>query len=490
MNPRRLVLAFFLFDFALLSSSALALPACPGDRLYLKSGEALEIEFNRRPGCDVRFVTVERGVVDRKLFYPSGKTDDRRLTTRERDIPQAWSELPQKVYLKAAAETVVSFLAQTPSIPVQENPPQEVCPGMVLMLSPGEEEVIHLGMRPGCTVVWTEYEGTVEEFITYPSGKTDRRVIRPGIGEFRYAEWPSSVRVKGVTKASLKFLAQKPELPKRITQRMQPLPQAAMPSRSVPAKPIPASDRTASDYVTAALLFALGLGFIYLVIRMAKTSSVFVSGQWSTLIENLQVSSQDFYVSVQKAIARRQVPNISESRVDWKEGGLFTAYREYLRISREKEVIDICGAPYGTGFFVSWWHGELRPSGIGPTLATIAIIIALDILSGFFFASPTRLIATVLAAILIFLLIGLLVAQSAGKNWVRYVLAIPLIGWLIDRLFLPPTYYRIDSASMFRAAINQAVQEVVDQMRDAKGLRALTELERKPILRDFFQHLR
>ena len=109
MSLRWLVLSFFLF--ALRSSSALALPACPGQSFYLKTGEALEIEFNRRPGCDVRFIAVERGNVERKLFYPSGKTDNRTLTRGQKDIPEAWSELPQKAYLKAHAETVIKFLA-------------------------------------------------------------------------------------------------------------------------------------------------------------------------------------------------------------------------------------------------------------------------------------------------------------------------------------------------------------------------------------------
>jgi len=150
MSLRWLVLYCFPFTFPL--SSALALPACPGQTFYLKSGEALEIEFNRRPGCDVRFMTVERGVVDRKLFYPSGKTDERRLSARERDIPEAWSLLPQKAYLKASAETVMKFLAVSPPPAVKEKATREVCPGMVLTLSAGEEEVIRLGSRPGCPI--------------------------------------------------------------------------------------------------------------------------------------------------------------------------------------------------------------------------------------------------------------------------------------------------------------------------------------------------
>src|SRR5206468_8558778 len=98
-------------------------------------------------------------------------------------------------------------------------------------------------------------------------------------------------------------------------------------------------------------------------------------------------------------------------------------------------------------------------------------------------------VVTGAAVILLFLFVGILINRSAGKNWVRCVLVIPLIGRLMNRFFLPPTYFRIDTESMFRSAIHAAIQEVIDQMTQAKGLRALTELERKPILRDFFQRL-
>jgi hypothetical protein len=40
---------------------------------------------------------------------------------------------------------------------------------------------------------------------------------------------------------------------------------------------------------------------------------------------------------------------------------------------------------------------------------------------------------------------------------------------------------------MFQAMVNTAVQEVVEQVMSAKGLRPLTELERKPIMREFYQ---
>lgn len=45
------------------------------------------------------------------------------------------------------------------------------------------------------------------------------------------------------------------------------------------------------------------------------------------------------------------------------------------------------------------------------------------------------------------------------------------------------TYYSLDTAQMFQAAVHVAVLEVVDGITKATGSRSLTELERKPLLR-------
>jgi hypothetical protein len=81
---------------------------------------------------------------------------------------------------------------------------------------------------------------------------------------------------------------------------------------------------------------------------------------FSHLIEGLQFSPQEFYSRIERALERRQVPDLVPSRVDWKEGGPLSARREYLRLQRERLMFDVCGMPFGTGFYVSEWYGE-RP---------------------------------------------------------------------------------------------------------------------------------
>jgi hypothetical protein len=62
-------------------------------------------------------------------------------------------------------------------------------------------------------------------------------------------------------------------------------------------------------------------------------------------------------------------------------------------------------------------------------------------------------------------------------------LEIPFFGWLYAPILAPP-YYKIDTELMFQEAVRQAVHEVIDGLTTAKGIRALTELERKPILHE------
>jgi len=105
-----------------------------------------------------------------------------------------------------------------------------------------------------------------------------------------------------------------------------------------------------------------------------RARPVDLSSHWVNLFIGLRYSSQEFYARVEQVLAEREVPDITITRVDWMEGGALSARREYLRIQRERLVFDICGAPFGTGFFVSIWSGE-RPLRIGVPVLFLALIV-------------------------------------------------------------------------------------------------------------------
>ena len=87
-----------------------------------------------------------------------------------------------------------------------------------------------------------------------------------------------------------------------------------------------------------------------------------VLSHWRTFSPNFNMSSQEFYANVRKALEARKYPAISIEEVSYSEGGLHTAKRAYLRVRRENLVFDICAAPFGVDFLFSWWLAELAPT--------------------------------------------------------------------------------------------------------------------------------
>jgi hypothetical protein len=228
---------------------------------------------------------------------------------------------------------------------------------------------------------------------------------------------------------------------------------------------------------------------------MAKPTNVI--SQWCQLFENFQASSQDFYNQFEQAVEARGVPQLHWTRVEHKQGGLASGSREYLRMQRGKDAFDICAAPFGTGFFVSWWFTEpplrfgflytlafLIGIGIAANIATAIGIGIGAMLLGFAFGTFFGACFASLGIPILLWLLGSALRHGVIKGE-STVLAMPLIGWIYEKLFAPPTFYSIDTALMFQKSVHNAVLEVVDCMTANRGIRALSEAERKPILKQF-----
>ena len=208
-------------------------------------------------------------------------------------------------------------------------------------------------------------------------------------------------------------------------------------------------------------------------------------GHWAQLMEGMSESPQHFYEAVTAAVERREIPECSLRHVWWREGGVFSAKRKYLRAKRAGHHIDICGAPFGNAFFASSWLC-LPP----PNLALAVILVIAGCIVGFF-----------LTVDLINVLKTMQMPQFGTTEYWRerlieqsVWLALDVLGTLlvfifgiIRPLFFPSreTYYRVDTAEMFYRAVQNAVAEVIQGLRTEQGLRLLTEDELKPIMRGF-----
>lgn len=218
---------------------------------------------------------------------------------------------------------------------------------------------------------------------------------------------------------------------------------------------------------------------------MAAGSNVI--SHWYKLYENFQTSSLEFYAAVEAALKPREIPDTSTYRVDWKEGGLVSARREYLRVVRGRLRFDICAAPFGTGFFFSWWLTEAPPKG-NLSFAFVLVVLGLLILFVLtkILGAVMGFLAMIIAVPLVLWFIGYAIRQGQVYPEEK-ILAVPVIGPLYERFFVADTFYKQDTALMYQSAVQAAVQEIIEQITKAKGLRALSESEWKPIMREFFR---
>lgn len=148
-----------------------------------------------------------------------------------------------------------------------------------------------------------------------------------------------------------------------------------------------------------------------------------IVSSWSLLLDDFNTSALEFYGAVQAALQERKVPDVKVERTTWHEGGLFSAKREYLRVSRGELAYDICAAPYGAGYFFSAWLLSKEP--------------------------------------------------------------IPVISWLMSffgrRAF---TLYNLDTQRMFQQSVHRVVTDTISGLRTAKGLRALSPDEMRVTMKD------
>jgi hypothetical protein len=177
------------------------------------------------------------------------------------------------------------------------------------------------------------------------------------------------------------------------------------------------------------LIILLILGFIFKWIFGKDPYPERIISNWDTYFPDLPFSTMDCYASVQEIMKKREIPGIGYFTVDLKEhAGFFGNKRVYLRVMNGPTNFDICAAPYGTGFFVSWWFGEQK--------------------------------------------LGCLT---------RILLYVPIVGAYIKAKLEFKSYYILDTQSMFQHATHTAVLESIDTITSEKGLRVLTELERQPV---------
>lgn len=185
------------------------------------------------------------------------------------------------------------------------------------------------------------------------------------------------------------------------------------------------------------ILAVLGIvvGILIAIVRMEQPLLEDTISHWHATLEGVSVSTTDFYDQVQRKIFDWELPDITSKSIYLHEGSTLSCKRLYLRVRRRDLVYDIFVAPFGGGLFVSSW-----------------------------LALPS-------------------------STMLKIIAYIPLLGRLLSAIvrgFRPRTYFRVDSAICFQEITHSAVLNVLDELVSLQGATPLSELERKPVMRELY----
>lgn len=239
--------------------------------------------------------------------------------------------------------------------------------------------------------------------------------------------------------------------------------------------------------MAAAITAGTVLGLFFLLIGdWTQKSSNEVIYHWCELIKDFSTSPKEVYDIIETSIGQRKVPGLESNRVFWHEGGALSAKREYLQLARERLHFEICAAPFGTGFFVSF-RSSVLPLVIDP----LAIFIVLIIL-GLALLALVSLFGLMWGGII--LLFGLSALIFSARTALARGLAdvdgmlmkMPLFAPLYELFLRPLTYYQIDSIMMYQKAVQGATAEALEKIFGAQKVTLLPEAVPAPVMEGIY----
>ena len=204
---------------------------------------------------------------------------------------------------------------------------------------------------------------------------------------------------------------------------------------------------------------------------------------WGTVLPGIHFLAQEFYQKVEEDIRARQWPGVELLRLHHTEAGLLSHKREYLRIIRQRQVVDICAAPFGKDYFFTMREAEIQAQ---LTLTTIIIflltlfLLFTWMLSTFGFFSGGIAFGSLLI-VGVFLLFN--VMRMGLTRLDGLLLRTPVIGPIYETFFRrSTTYFQHDTRMVFLKIMDDLMKEHVDDETSAKGVKLLPCFEHQPIL--------
>jgi hypothetical protein len=219
-----------------------------------------------------------------------------------------------------------------------------------------------------------------------------------------------------------------------------------------------------------------------------------VISHWYSLVSGFNTSTKEFYDAVEQELKARQLPGLELFHVEFSEGGVLSPKREYLRMTRERLIFDVCAAPFGTSYFFSCRFAEILP--VIELWQIIVLLLAFVICVPLSFAVCVKIFGALAvfvwpAAWIAFIILAIYVMRNAValglKDLDATLVKSPVVGPLYERWFRKDTYYREDTRIMYRETVDAVVKAKVEEVTGAKGIKLIRFNDYSPILGELYK---
>jgi hypothetical protein len=219
-----------------------------------------------------------------------------------------------------------------------------------------------------------------------------------------------------------------------------------------------------------------------------------VISHWYSLVPSFNTSTKEFYALIEKELKERQVPGLELFRVEFSEGGALSAKREYLRMTRERFIFDVCAAPFGTSYFFSCRFAEIP--AVVQIWELLVLLVALTVAFPLSFAICVKIFGLLApfvwpVAWIAFIILTIYTMRNAValglKDLDATLIKIPVVGPMYEAWFRKDTYYRVDTRLMYCDTVNEVVKTKVQEITGANGIKLIRFNEFSPILGELYK---
>ncbi|MEO0898669.1 MAG: hypothetical protein AAFY71_19810 [Bacteroidota bacterium] len=165
---------------------------------------------------------------------------------------------------------------------------------------------------------------------------------------------------------------------------------------------------------------------------------------WNHFVSDMQYSPQEFFEAVKNHLEKLDLPEVHTSFITFRQPKI--GKRLYLRVEHLKNTIDIGAAPYGNGFFISYWVNKDNSSSI---IARIYRGLA-----ELFVRIPVPIVPQILYNI--------------------------LTRWADTAEKAKLSYYAFDDVYMFQQAVHRSIMTVINDASSMQGRRQMQEFVPSP----------